>query len=37
MAVEFTTIATDLGFPEGPIYMPDGSLILVEIAEAVFD
>jgi len=35
MAVEFTTIATDLGFPEGPIYMPDGSLILVEIARGI--
>ena len=29
---EFTTIATDLRFPEGPVAMPDGSVILVEIA-----
>lgn len=25
-------IASDLGFPEGPIAMPDGSIVLVEIA-----
>jgi gluconolactonase len=29
---EFTTIATGLRFPEGPVAMPDGSVILVEIA-----
>lgn len=28
----FTTIATGLRFPEGPVAMPDGSVILVEIA-----
>ena len=28
----FTTITEDLLFPEGPIAMPDGSIILVEIA-----
>lgn len=29
---EFTTIAEGLRFPEGPVAMPDGSVILVEIA-----
>ena len=29
---EIREIATDLRFPEGPIAMPDGSLLLVEIA-----
>lgn len=29
---DFTTIASDLRFPEGPVAMPDGSIILVEIA-----
>ncbi|MGY4398309.1 gluconolactonase [Sphingomonas sp. UYAg733] len=29
---QFTTIATGLRFPEGPVAMPDGSIILVEIA-----
>ena len=28
----FKTICEDLQFPEGPISMPDGSVILVEIA-----
>ncbi|MFA6114424.1 MAG: SMP-30/gluconolactonase/LRE family protein [Sphingomonas sp.] len=28
----FTTVATGLRFPEGPVAMPDGSVILVEIA-----
>ncbi|HEY7650724.1 MAG TPA: SMP-30/gluconolactonase/LRE family protein [Methylomirabilota bacterium] len=28
----FTQIASDLQFPEGPVAMPDGSVILVEIA-----
>ena len=28
---EFRTIAEGLRFPEGPIAMPDGSVILVEI------
>ena len=32
MGPAFTEIAADLGFPEGPIYMADGSLIIVEIA-----
>lgn len=32
MAPLLTTIATDLGFPEGPIILPDGSLICVELA-----
>ena len=27
-----TEITTDLQFPEGPIAMPDGSIIVVEIA-----
>ncbi len=29
---QFTTIANGLRFPEGPVAMPDGSVILVEIA-----
>jgi len=29
--VEFTTVATGLRFPEGPIAMPDGSVLLVEM------
>lgn len=29
---EFETVATGLRFPEGPVAMPDGSIILVEIA-----
>ncbi|KQS04398.1 gluconolaconase [Sphingomonas sp. Leaf357] len=29
---KFTTVATGLRFPEGPVAMPDGSVILVEIA-----
>jgi gluconolactonase len=32
MPVDFTVIASDLAFPEGPIHLPDGSLIVVEIA-----
>jgi gluconolactonase len=28
---DFEVIATGLQFPEGPIVMPDGSVILVEI------
>ena len=27
----FTQVATGLRFPEGPVAMPDGSVILVEI------
>lgn len=27
----FTVVASDLGYPEGPIYRPDGSVLLVEI------
>ena len=27
----FRTLATGLRFPEGPIAMPDGSIVLVEI------
>ena len=30
--IEHRTVATGLKFPEGPIAMPDGSVILVEIA-----
>ncbi len=30
--VQITEMATDLKFPEGPIAMPDGSILLVEIA-----
>ena len=29
---EIREIATDLRFPEGPIAMPDGSILFVEIA-----
>ena len=29
---EITTVATGLRFPEGPVAMPDGSVVLVEIA-----
>ena len=29
---EFKVLAENLKFPEGPIYMNDGSIILVEIA-----
>jgi len=29
---QFTTVAAGLRFPEGPVAMPDGSVILVEIA-----
>tara|TARA_Y100000287_G_scaffold12481_1_gene9127 strand:+ start:131 stop:1051 length:921 start_codon:yes stop_codon:yes gene_type:complete len=32
MKKEYTEITNDLMFPEGPISMPDGSIILVEIA-----
>jgi len=31
MQPELTLIATELAFPEGPIAMPDGSVLLVEI------
>ena len=31
MSLEFEVLATGLQFPEGPIVMPDGSVILVEI------
>lgn len=32
MKKEYIEITNDLMFPEGPIAMPDGSIILVEIA-----
>ena len=32
MQVKIKEIATGLRFPEGPVAMPDGSIILVEIA-----
>jgi gluconolactonase len=35
MAIEFSTIATGLAFPEGPIYMPDGSIVIVELAGGI--
>lgn len=35
MTAQFTEIATDLGFPEGPVLLPDGSLAVVEIARGV--
>lgn len=28
---EFTEIATGLAYPEGPVYLPDGSLVAVEV------
>ena len=31
-ATEFTEIASGLQFPEGPVYMSDGSIVLVEVA-----
>ena len=30
--MDFEVIATGLQFPEGPIAMPDGSIVLVEVA-----
>ncbi|RUV82391.1 SMP-30/gluconolactonase/LRE family protein, partial [Mesorhizobium sp. M1A.F.Ca.IN.020.32.1.1] len=35
MSADFEVIATDLAFPEGPIFMPDGSIIVVEIASGL--
>ena len=32
MTKEYIEVTNDLKFPEGPIYMPDGTIILVEIA-----
>jgi gluconolactonase len=32
--LEFEVVATGLRFPEGPVAMPDGSVVLVEIARA---
>ena len=32
--LEFEVVATGLHFPEGPVAMPDGSVVLVEIARA---
>lgn len=28
---DFTVVATDLGYPEGPVYLPDGRLAVVEV------
>ncbi|MEC9392833.1 MAG: SMP-30/gluconolactonase/LRE family protein [Pseudomonadota bacterium] len=33
MTKEYIEVTNDLKFPEGPIYMPDGAIILVEIAK----
>ncbi len=33
MTSDLTEIATDLAFPEGPVMMPDGGLLVVEIAK----
>ncbi|MEC9458546.1 MAG: SMP-30/gluconolactonase/LRE family protein [Pseudomonadota bacterium] len=33
MTKEYIEVTNDLKFPEGPIYMPDGTIILVEIAK----
>src|ERR1700733_5574307 len=30
--MQFEVVAENLGFPEGPVVMPDGSIIVVEIA-----
>ena len=30
---EVRIVATGLGFPEGPVVMPDGSVILTEIRD----
>lgn len=35
MTIEYEIIAENLRFPEGPVYMPDGSIILVEIEAGV--
>ncbi len=32
MTTDFKIISSEIDFPEGPIYMPDGSLIVVDIA-----
>ena len=32
--LEFEVVTTGLHFPEGPVAMPDGSVVLVEIARA---
>jgi gluconolactonase len=32
--MEFRTLAENLQFPEGPVAMPDGSVVLVEIADS---
>ena len=29
--VEFTEVASGLGFPEGPVALPNGDILLVEI------
>jgi gluconolactonase len=34
MTAQFTEIASGLAFPEGPVMLPDGGLIVVEIARA---
>ena len=34
MTSPFTEIASDLVFPEGPVMLPDGGLIVVEIGKA---
>lgn len=31
MSARFTVLADDLAFPEGPVVMPDGSIVVVEI------
>ncbi len=35
MTPHLTELATNLGFPEGPVVLPDGSVILVEIAARI--
>ena len=35
MKPQLTELAANLGFPEGPVVMPDGSVIIVEIAPRI--
>ncbi|ALM36497.1 hypothetical protein BME20236_II1005 [Brucella melitensis] len=34
-SLQFTTHAEGLGFPEGPVYMPDGSIAFVDLLHGV--
>lgn len=35
MTVQFTEVASGLAFPEGPVMLPDGAMLVVEIASGV--